>query len=90
MLHDAQGYGASALRPFEVAAKRVARPFRDAYDYVSGLTSAKSENAKLHDDGARLPREALRELGRGQENANLQAAARTTSRARRIRRTTAP
>ena len=25
-LHDAQGYGASALRPFQVAAQRVARP----------------------------------------------------------------
>jgi rod shape-determining protein MreC len=46
-LHDVQGYGASALRPFEVAAQRVARPFRDAYDYVSGLTSAKAENARL-------------------------------------------
>jgi rod shape-determining protein MreC len=46
-LHDVQGYGASALRPFEVAAQRVARPFRDAYDYVSSLTSAKSENKKL-------------------------------------------
>ncbi|MHB8470188.1 MAG: rod shape-determining protein MreC [Gaiellaceae bacterium] len=47
VLHDAQGYGASALRPFQVAADRVARPFRDAYDYVSGLTSAKAQNEKL-------------------------------------------
>jgi rod shape-determining protein MreC len=47
MLHDVQGYGASALRPFQVAAERVARPFRDGYDYVSGLSSARRENAKL-------------------------------------------
>jgi rod shape-determining protein MreC len=47
VLHDAQGYGASALRPFEVAAARVARPFRDAYDYVDSLARAKSQNAKL-------------------------------------------
>jgi rod shape-determining protein MreC len=46
-LHRVQGYGSSALRPFEIAAQRVARPFRDAYDYVSGLTGAKSENTKL-------------------------------------------
>lgn len=46
-LHDAQSYGSAALRPFQVAAVRVARPFRDAYSYVDGLASAKSQNAKL-------------------------------------------
>jgi rod shape-determining protein MreC len=46
-LHDVQGYGASALRPFQVAAHRVARPFRDAYGYVDGLAHARSENTKL-------------------------------------------
>lgn len=46
-LHDAQSYGSAALRPFQVAAVRVARPFRDAYSYVDGLARAKSENAKL-------------------------------------------
>jgi rod shape-determining protein MreC len=46
-LHDVQGYGASALRPFQVAAERVARPFRDAYGYFDGLAHARSENTKL-------------------------------------------
>ena len=46
-LHNVQGTGASILRPFQVAAERVARPFRDAYGYFSGLASAKSENTKL-------------------------------------------
>ncbi|MBV8064193.1 MAG: rod shape-determining protein MreC [Actinobacteria bacterium] len=46
VLHDAQSYGASALRPFQVAAVRVARPFRDAYTYVDSLTKAKSDLAK--------------------------------------------
>jgi rod shape-determining protein MreC len=46
-LHDVQGYGASALRPFQVAAERVAQPFRDVYGYFSGLANAKSENKKL-------------------------------------------
>ena len=36
-----------ALRPFQVAAERVARPFRDAYGYFAGLAHAKSENEKL-------------------------------------------
>ena len=47
MLHDAQSYGSAALRPFQIAAVRVARPFRDAYDYFDGLANAKAENAKL-------------------------------------------
>jgi rod shape-determining protein MreC len=46
-LHDVQGYGATALRPFQVAAERVARPFRDVYGYFNGLATAKSENEKL-------------------------------------------
>jgi rod shape-determining protein MreC len=47
VLHDAQSYGASALRPFQVAAVRVARPFRDAYSYFDSLARAKSQNEKL-------------------------------------------
>jgi rod shape-determining protein MreC len=42
-----QGTAASALRPFEIAADRVSRPFRDAGGWVHGLVNAKSENAKL-------------------------------------------
>lgn len=66
-LHNVQGVGASVLKPFQVAAERVARPFRDVYGYFSGLASAKSENAKLH-----------RELraARATANANLAAAQR--------------
>lgn len=46
-LHDLQGAGSSALRPFQIAATRVAQPFRDAYDYIDSLAKAKSQNAKL-------------------------------------------
>jgi rod shape-determining protein MreC len=46
-LHDFQSVAASAMRPFEVGAQRVARPFRDAYGWVAGLFHAKSENEKL-------------------------------------------
>jgi rod shape-determining protein MreC len=42
-LHTVQGAGSTALRPFQIAATRVAQPFRDGYDYLSGLSSAKSQ-----------------------------------------------
>jgi len=46
-LHDVEGVGSSVLRPFQIAATRVAQPFRDAYNYFDGLANAKSENARL-------------------------------------------
>lgn len=46
-LHDIQGAGSTALRPFQIAATRVAQPFRDAYDYFARASSAESENAAL-------------------------------------------
>ncbi len=58
-LHDAQGLLSSGLRPFQTAAGRVARPFRDAYDYVDGLASAKSENARLRREVRQLRSEEL-------------------------------
>jgi rod shape-determining protein MreC len=58
-LHDLQGVGSSALRPFQIAATRVARPFRDAYTYVDGLRSAKAQNARLKATNAELRQEAI-------------------------------
>jgi rod shape-determining protein MreC len=46
-LHDVQGAGSTALRPFQIAATRVAEPFRDGYNYLHSLAGAKSENARL-------------------------------------------
>ena len=46
-LHGVQSTGAAILRPFEIGAERVARPFRDAANWSGGLVDAKSENAKL-------------------------------------------
>ena len=46
-LHGLQGAGSTALHPFQIAATRVAQPFRDAYSYLEGLTRAKAENKKL-------------------------------------------
>ena len=42
-LHDVQGVGSTVLRPFQIAATRIAQPFRDAYDYVDGLANARAD-----------------------------------------------
>jgi rod shape-determining protein MreC len=46
-LHGMQSTGASVLKPFEVAANRIARPFRDTAGWFGGVLHAKSQNAKL-------------------------------------------
>jgi rod shape-determining protein MreC len=58
-LHDVQGAGSTVLRPFQIAATRVAAPFRDAYEYVHGLANAKSENKRLKKINAELRRDEL-------------------------------
>lgn len=49
-LHDVQSVAASAMRPFEIGAQRVSRPFRDAYGWVAALFHAKSENERLREE----------------------------------------
>jgi len=49
-LHGVESAGATVLRPFEVGAERVARPFQDVYGYFSGLVHAKSENRQLRSE----------------------------------------
>jgi rod shape-determining protein MreC len=58
-LHRVEAAGATVLRPFEVAAERVARPFRDVYGYFSGLVHVKKENARLKDQINDLRQKAL-------------------------------
>jgi rod shape-determining protein MreC len=53
-LHSVQGAGSTALRPFQIAATRVAQPFRDAYEYVHGLANAKAENKRLREQNREL------------------------------------
>lgn len=72
-LHSMQNTGASVLHPFEVAANRVAQPFRDAAGWVGGLSSARSENRKLKSENAKLQAQnAELEILR-QQNADLRA-----------------
>jgi rod shape-determining protein MreC len=70
-LDGVQGTAASALRPFEVAANRVARPFRDAVGWVSGLVDAKSENGKLKQQIQALRQQLIIDESALQENVQL-------------------
>ena len=58
-LHGVQGAGSTALRPFQIAATRVAQPFRDAYDYFANASSAESELAAEKKRYAKLRQQVL-------------------------------
>jgi rod shape-determining protein MreC len=70
-LHQVQSAGATVLRPFEIAAERVARPFRDAYGYFADLVSAKSENGRLRKEVDSLRQQATQNATAAGENAQL-------------------
>jgi rod shape-determining protein MreC len=72
-LHGVQSAGATVLRPFEVAAERVAQPFRDAYGYFAGLVHAKSENEKLKAEVNKLRQQALLGEAARSQNTKLRA-----------------
>jgi rod shape-determining protein MreC len=70
-LHTVQSGGATVLRPFEVGAERIARPFRDAYGYFAGLIHAKSQNAELRAQVDKLSQEVIQNKTAADENADL-------------------
>jgi rod shape-determining protein MreC len=70
-LHGVQSAGATVLRPFEVAAERVARPFRDAYGYFAGLVHVKSENKRLKAEVNEFRQKALLYEAARAQNARL-------------------
>ena len=71
VLHGFQSTGASILRPFEVGAERVARPFRDAAGWLGGLSGAKSENKKLKGEIESLRQQVILNQAALRENAQL-------------------
>ena len=70
-LHDAQSAGATVLRPLQVGAERVARPFRDLYGWFDGLIGAKAENERLRERVAALEQQAVENQTAAQENDEL-------------------
>jgi rod shape-determining protein MreC len=70
-LHSAQSTGSSVLRPFEVAADRVASPFEDAASWFGGLLHAKSDNKKLRKELDELRAQAILSQSALRENGQL-------------------
>ena len=73
-LHGFQSTGASAMRPFEIAADRVARPFEDAYNWTSDLFHARAENKDLRKQLIIARRQAIENATAADEAANLRKA----------------
>ncbi|HET7137698.1 MAG TPA: rod shape-determining protein MreC [Gaiellaceae bacterium] len=73
-LDGLQGTGATVLRPFEIAADRVTRPFADTIGWFRGLADAKSENRKLRAQVAELQSQLILDEGAIQENVQLRKA----------------
>jgi rod shape-determining protein MreC len=67
-LHGVESAGATVLRPFEVAAERVARPFRDVYGYFAGLVHVKRENSRLKQQVNELRQQALQGQSAQEQN----------------------
>jgi rod shape-determining protein MreC len=71
--HGIESAGATVLRPFEVAAERVARPFRDVYGYFAGLVHVKRENERLKEELSGLRQDALQGETAREQLAELRA-----------------
>ena len=72
-LHAFRSAGATAVKPFQVGAERVVRPFRDFYGYASGLLHAKEEADRLRTEVERLRQEATQYRTAFEENKTLRA-----------------
>ena len=72
-LHDVQNVASTAMHPFEVGAERVARPFRDAYGWLSDLFNAREENQQLKKQVEQLRNQAIQNSTAATEVKRLQA-----------------
>ena len=70
-LHTAQASVASALQPLTVAVERVARPFRDAYNWTEGLFSARSDVERLRAENQELRQLVIQNESALQRNVEL-------------------
>ena len=73
-LDGVQSAGATVLQPFEVAADRVTRPFRDTISWFRGLVDAKNDNKKLRAENEALRRQLILDESAVQQNVELQKA----------------
>jgi len=66
-----QSTAASALRPFQIAAQRVAQPFRDGYAWVDSLFTARSDAEALKAENEALRQQVIQNEFAARENARL-------------------
>lgn len=71
-LHDVQSAAASAMRPFEIGAQRISRPFRDAYGWAAALFRAKSENERLREEVDQLRAQVIATAELQRQNRELE------------------
>jgi rod shape-determining protein MreC len=72
-LTRAQDAGAAVLRPFQVAAERIAEPFEDAYHWADGLLSARSDAERLAEENEALRQQLAQSQLALRENVRLRA-----------------
>jgi len=70
-LASVQNGAAAVLRPFQVAADRVAEPFRDAYGWTSSLLDARSDAARLEKENELLRQQVAERRIAQRENVTL-------------------
>jgi rod shape-determining protein MreC len=70
-LASVQNGAAAVLRPFQVAADRVAEPFRDAYGWTSSLLDARSDAARLEKENELLRQQVAERQLALRENVTL-------------------
>ena len=70
-LHTVQASVASALQPLTVAVERVARPFRDAYNWTEGLFSARADVDRLQAENQELRQLVIQNESAVQRNVEL-------------------
>jgi rod shape-determining protein MreC len=70
-LHRVQAAAAGTLQPLQVAVERVARPFRDAYGWTTGLLDARSEAERLHAENEQLRLQVIQNESALQQNVEL-------------------
>ena len=87
-LDGVQGTAAGILRPFEVAADRVARPFRDAVGWTRGLSTRSPRTQKLKPQNDDAPPAVDPRRGGGAGERAAEGCARTTTARRRSRTST--
>ena len=63
----------SVLRPFQVAADRIAEPFRDAYAWMDGLFDARSDAERLRKENETLRQQVVQSRLAERENERLRA-----------------